>query len=73
MCETRPLSGDKDGFRPGVMIMCSSLYGGGAERVACRLACDLSDDYRVVMLYIQDMDRAYPPASGYRDVRHSAF
>jgi len=64
MYETRPLSKDKGDFRPGVMIMCSSLYGGGAERVACRLACGLSDDYRVVMLYIQDKGQTYPLSPG---------
>ena len=45
--------------RPGVLIMCSSMYGGGAERVACRLACGLSDEYRVYYLYIQDKGQTY--------------
>ncbi|MBR2596235.1 MAG: glycosyltransferase [Solobacterium sp.] len=48
-----------DGDQPGLLIMCSSLYGGGAERVACRLACGLADSYRVSMLYVQDKGQTY--------------
>ena len=46
--------------RAGLLIMCSSLYGGGAERVACRLASGLAEKYRVVYLYNQDKGQSYP-------------
>ena len=46
--------------KPGVLIMCSSFYGGGAERVASRLANGLSKRYRVTLLCIQDKGRTYP-------------
>ncbi|MBQ1320925.1 MAG: glycosyltransferase [Solobacterium sp.] len=49
-----------DDDRPRILIMCSSLYGGGAERVACRLACGLSEHYRVIMLYYLDKGQTYP-------------
>ena len=57
--EAITLPGEGADDRPGVLIMCSSLYGGGAERVACRLACGLSDQYRVYMLYIRDKGQTY--------------
>ena len=53
----RSLYKEEPNEKPGVLIMCSSLYGGGAERVACRLAQGLSERYRVIMLYIQDIVR----------------
>ena len=53
------LAGNISPNRPRVLIMCSSLYGGGAERVACRLACGLNDDYQVIMLYINDKGQTY--------------
>ncbi len=56
--EVRALAAKRTG-KPGMLIMCSSLYGGGAERVACRLACGMSDKYDVTMLYIQDKGRTY--------------
>ena len=56
----RPLAGEEDPDRPGVLIMCSSLYGGGAERVACHLACGLVKRHRVFMVYIQDKGETYP-------------
>ena len=58
MREVRALASKRTG-KPGMLIMCSSLYGGGAERVACRLACGMSDRYDVTMLYIQDKGRTY--------------
>lgn len=59
----RSLYKEEPNEKPGVLIMCSSLYGGGAERVACRLAQGLSERYRVIMLYIQDKGQTYtlPP------------
>ncbi len=46
--------------RPAVLIMCYSLYGGGAERVACRLANGLADRFHVILFYIQDKGQTYP-------------
>ena len=53
------LSGEETDEKPAVLIMCSSLYGGGAERVACRLAGGLTGHYQVFMLYIQDKGETY--------------
>lgn len=44
---------------PAVMVMCSSFYGGGAERVACRLATGLAQRFQVYFLYIQDKGQSY--------------
>ena len=44
---------------PGILMMCSSFYGGGAERVACRLASGLTERYNVYFLYIQDKGQSY--------------
>ena len=46
--------------KTGILIMCPSLYGGGAERVACRLASGLADTYHVSMLYHHDAGMTYP-------------
>lgn len=59
--------------RPGILVMCSSLYGGGAERVACRLACGLAERYRVVMLYIQDKGQTYPLDPSIKVIRIPVF
>ena len=50
---------DADPTLPSAMIMCSSFYGGGAERVACRLASGLAERYSVYFLYIQDKGQSY--------------
>ena len=57
--KTSALLGESTDDRPGILIMCSSLHGGGAERVACRLACGLSKCFRVYMLYIRDKGQTY--------------
>ena len=46
-----------------VLIMCYSFYGGGAERVACRLAEGLQEWYQPVLLCIQDKEKTYLHAS----------
>ena len=46
--------------RPGILILSSSLYGGGAERVACLLASSFAERFRVYLLCIQDKGRTYP-------------
>ena len=46
--------------RSSVMIMVDSLYGGGAERVACNTASVLAKDYHVVMVYYVEKGRSYP-------------
>ena len=56
----RSLCGKAAGDRASILVMCSSLYGGGAERVACRLASGLAERYRVVYLYNQDKRQSYP-------------
>ena len=51
--------GTENTSRPGLLIMCSSLYGGGAERVACRLANGLTDAFRVYYLYIRIFSQSF--------------
>ena len=46
--------------RPVLLILCASLYGGGAERVACRLANGLSRRWEVWFLYLRDKGESYP-------------
>ena len=59
--ERLPSAGKDAGFEnTGILMMCSSLYGGGAERVACRLASAFAEKYRVYCLYIQDKGETYP-------------
>ncbi len=55
----RTLQAEMNDDRERILVMCSSLYGGGAERVACRLADGLSDEYQVIMLYIRDKGQTY--------------
>ena len=57
--EAAAVTGEAADDRTGVLIMCSSLYGGGAERVACRLACGLTERYQVYMLYLRDKGQTY--------------
>ena len=43
-----------------ILIMIPSLGGGGAERVACRLASALSEHHKVSLLYSSDEKIPYP-------------
>ena len=45
---------------PGILILCPSFYGGGAERVACRLASFLAQKNRVVLLCLRNDRETYP-------------
>ena len=46
--------------RRTVFVMVYSLYGGGAERVACTLASGLADEYRVILIYLSEKGETYP-------------
>lgn len=43
-----------------VFVLVYSLYGGGAERIACILASALSENYHVVLGYLQEKEKSYP-------------
>ncbi len=45
---------------PGILILCPSFYGGGAERVACRLASFLAERNRVYLLCLRNERETYP-------------
>ena len=42
-----------------ILIYISSLGGGGAERVACRLANELSKRHRVYLMYFEHKEKSY--------------
>ena len=65
--------GEAEMRKPGLLILCSSLYGGGAERVACHLANGLSERFRVFLLYIQDKGETYPLRSDVEVVHMPVF
>ena len=44
----------------GILFIISSLGGGGAERVLCRLANMLSEKRRVFILYFREKKSIYP-------------
>lgn len=44
------------GVRKNVLILVDSLSGGGAERVACKLATELSSRHAVYLMYLHDKD-----------------
>lgn len=44
----------------GILFIISSLGGGGAERVLCRLANMLSEKHRVFILYFREKESIYP-------------
>ena len=43
-----------------VFVLVSSLYGGGAERIACNLASGLTENYHVVLVFFNDKGKTYP-------------
>ncbi len=45
--------------KPGLLIMCYSFYGGGAERTACRLSESFSAEARVIMMCIEKKEMSY--------------
>lgn len=45
--------------RKNILIFVSSLGGGGAERVACRLANELSKRHRVYLIYYIHKETSY--------------
>ena len=59
--------------RPVLLILCASLYGGGAERVACRLANGLSRRWQVWFLYLRDKGERYPLDSAVHTVATPFF
>ncbi len=59
MIRVRELTGKGPKEGPGVLIMCYSFYGGGAERVACRVAEALARDARVYLFCTFDKGKNY--------------
>ena len=61
--EPRMVGGQREGASPDirkrVLILVDSLYGGGAERTACRLANALSAHHDVFLMYFNKKDATY--------------
>ena len=56
----KPVQTPLPGQQTSVLILVWSLYGGGAERVACILANELALAYHVTMVYFEDKEAVYP-------------
>lgn len=52
--------------KKNILVLVSSLGGGGAERVACRLANELSRHHQVWLLYYNNAKTPYPIAGDVR-------
>ena len=46
-----------------ILFLISSIGGGGAERVACRLVSEFSKNHNVYLMYFNKKDNTYPIAS----------
>ncbi len=54
----------RDMKKRGILILCYSFHGGGAERVACRLAEAFAEEAQVIMLCAELKERTYLTGDG---------